>query len=75
VPEEFRNVDRKNIQIGVHVIVGTGTTILPGADLADGTAIGAMSLVKSPTLAWSVYAGIPASIIRDRNTACLKLVP
>lgn len=75
LPEELRNVAKQSINIGKHVIIGTGTTILPGGDLADGTAIGAMSLVKSPTSAWSVYAGIPASKLSDRSMACLRSVP
>ena len=63
----------KSIYIGKHCVVGTGSTILPGANLAEGVAVGAMSLLTKPTKAWKIYAGIPARAIKERSKDLLDL--
>ena len=55
------------------MIVGSGCTILPGVTLAEGTAVGAMSLCKQSTEPWGIYAGIPARRIKERSRELLKL--
>jgi dTDP-4-amino-4,6-dideoxy-D-glucose acyltransferase len=56
-----------------HVIVGANTTILPGIVLEEGAAIGAHSLVNKNCDAWSIYFGIPAKKIKNRNQKILEL--
>lgn len=73
VPKEFKNVFEKNILIGKHVIVGTLSVIMPGVQVREGTAIGAMSLVRKSTEPWSVYLGNPAKKIKNRSKDLLKL--
>lgn len=73
IPEEYKHVINEPVVIGRHVIIGSGCTILPGVTLEEGTAIGAMSLCKKSTLAWKIYAGIPAKIIKDRSKNLLNL--
>lgn len=68
VPDEFKgNVVIGTITIGKHVIVGAGSVVLPNVTLSDGSAIGALSLVKISTDPWVLYAGIPAAKIKVRN--------
>jgi len=67
VPEEYKKLIKSPIKLNKHCIIGTNCTILPGVNIAEGTAVGAMSLIKSDTTAWKIYAGIPAKIIADRN--------
>ena len=55
------------------VVLGAGTTVLPGVVLAEGTAVGAMSLVNKSTAPWGIYAGIPARRLRDRSRSLLIL--
>lgn len=55
------------VGIGDDVVIGTGSTVLPGVRIADGVAIGAMSLVTRDVQTNGVYAGIPAHRIRDRR--------
>lgn len=61
------------VRLGRHVIVGAGTVILPGANIGDGSSVGAQSLVTKPLGEWGVHAGIPAKRLRDRSRELLKL--
>lgn len=73
IPDEYKAVCEKPVLIKRHVIVGTGSTILPGVTLEEGTAVGAMSLVKESTEEWGIYAGIPARRLKDREKGLLEL--
>ena len=73
IPDKYRKVIEKSIKIGRHCVIGTGSTILPGANIADGTSVGAMSLVMKPTKPWKVYFGIPARPIAEREKKILEL--
>ncbi len=73
VPEKYKHIQNESVYIGKHVIIGSGCTILPGVTLAEGTALGAMSLCKISTEEWKIYAGIPARIIKDRRKELLDL--
>lgn len=68
VPEEFKgNVERGNIEIHEHCIVGSNSTILPNVNLRSGSVVGAQSLLNKSTEEWSVYAGTPAKKISGRD--------
>jgi dTDP-4-amino-4,6-dideoxy-D-glucose acyltransferase len=56
-----------SISFGRHSGVGAGSTVLPGARFAEGSILGAMSLVGRPLKPWTVYAGVPARRIRERR--------
>lgn len=73
IPERFKNVYRKAISIGRHSIVGANSIVLPGVNLAEGTAVGAMSMVTKSTEAWSIYFGSPAKRIKARKQDMLSL--
>ena len=63
VPSKYKSVIKKSINIGKHCIVGTGSLIFPRVNLAEGTAIGASSVVRKSTEEWSIYLGNPAKKI------------
>ena len=67
VPEEYRNVEYAKVIINKHCIIGSGTIILPGVEIGEGTAVGAMSLCNTDIEEWSVYTGIPAKYIKKRK--------
>ncbi|MCI8574353.1 MAG: acyltransferase [Oscillibacter sp.] len=73
IDEEYRKVVCSDIIMEKHSVVGVHSVLLPGAYLAEGTAIGAMSLVSKPTEAWGIYIGVPARRIKDRKKDCLYL--
>lgn len=68
---KFKNIQWKDIFIGKHAIVGTGSVLLPGTTLEDGVAIGALSLVKSRCKSFGIYAGIPAKFVKERSKKLL----
>ena len=45
----------------------TNSVILPGVTMAEGSVLGANSLLKGDTEPWTVYAGNPARPIRKRD--------
>ena len=73
IPDKYKILTSEHVIIDRHVIVGSGCTILPGVTLAEGTAVGAMSLCKQSTEPWGIYAGIPARRIKERSRELLKL--
>lgn len=73
VPDKYKNVQQEAVSIGKHVIIGSSSTVLPGVVMAEGTALGAMSLLKKDTQEWSIYAGIPAKKISSRSKELLNL--
>lgn len=73
VPEEYLGLIHAPVYIGKHVIIGTGSTVLPGVSMGEGCSVGSMSLVNRDTEPWTIYAGIPAKKIRERSRNLLKL--
>lgn len=73
VPAAFTNVTHADVTIGRHVIIGSGSVVLPGVTLEDGVAIGALSLVSKNCTTFGIYSGIPAKRIKDRKRDLLIL--
>lgn len=73
VPGEYTGVAHADVFLGKHVIVGSGSIILPGVTLEEGAAVGALSLVNQSCKAFGIYAGNPARRIKDRKRDLLAL--
>lgn len=71
IPKKYKHEKFATIRLGRFSILGAGSIILPGAHIAEGVAIGAMSLVLRPTEEWKIYAGVPARIIRNRDKSLI----
>jgi acetyltransferase-like isoleucine patch superfamily enzyme len=54
------------ITFGNDIWLGAGVSILPGLDIADGTVIGANSVLTRSTEPYSVLVGAPARVVRFR---------
>jgi galactoside O-acetyltransferase len=67
IPDRYRLVTKGRVRIGRHVLIGTGSTIMPGVQIGDGASVGAHSFVNRPCDPWSIYAGVPARRLRDRD--------
>ena len=73
VPTKYKNELKTEIILQKHCVVGAGTIILPGVKLAEGTSIGAMSLVRKSTEPWTTYLGNPAKRLKNRSRDLLEL--
>ncbi len=73
IPDKYKDVINQPVHICKQVIIGSGCTILPGVTLAEGCAVGCMSLIKHDTESWKIYGGIPAKILKNRNKRVLEL--
>jgi len=73
VPARFTGVIHADVTLEKHVIIGTGSVILPGVTLHEGVAIGALSLVNNNCEAFGIYAGTPAKLIGNRKNNLLEL--
>lgn len=73
IPKRYKREVFQAVNVGRHVIIGTGAVVFPGADLAEGCAIGALALVIRPTEPWGVYVGVPARRLKNRKQDLLEL--
>ena len=73
VPDKYKNVHHAPVYLGRHVIVGSGSVILPGIRLEEGVAVGALSLVTRNCMPFGVYAGNPAKRIKERKRDLLEM--
>lgn len=67
IPSIYTNVQNGRVVIHEYVIVGATTVILPGVEIGEGTAVGAMSMVEKSLPAWKICRGIPARVLKDRS--------
>ena len=73
VPAELLGVKTAPVRLGRHCIVGSGSVILPGCELPEGVAVGALSLVTRSLEPWTIYAGVPVRALRARSGDALAL--
>ena len=73
IPPEYSGVTHADVLLDKHVIVGSGSVILPGITLEEGVAIGALSLVTRSCKAFGIYSGNPARRIKERRRDLLEL--
>jgi len=73
IPKEYKNEFMQEVILKRYSIVGTGSVIMPGVILDEGTSVGAMSLVLKSTEPWGIYVGNPAKRLKDRKKDLLEL--
>ena len=72
ISSKFTNVKSYKVHLMKHVVIGTGSTILPNVILKEGAAVGAMSLVKDNVEEFEIVVGIPAKKVKDRSKKILE---
>lgn len=73
IPSRFLNLKIDSVILGKHVIIGSGSVVLPGVTICEGSSVGALSLVTKSLPEWGVYVGAPAKKIRNRVKNILDL--
>lgn len=66
IPDAYRKVEIGDIILNKHTLIGAGAVILPNTLLAEGTVIGALSLVQGNYKPYTIYSGIPAKELGRR---------
>lgn len=66
-PGEREVVSKGPVTIGNRVWLGNNVCVLPGVTIGDGAVVGANSVVTCDVPAFSVVAGIPAKLLRQKN--------
>ena len=73
VPEKYTHVTRGAVTLGRHVIIGSGSVVLPKVAIGEGSSIGALSLVNKSLDSWGGYFGCPAKRLKSRLKNLLEL--
>ena len=73
VPREAIGTESAPVLVERHVLIGTGSTILQGVVLAEGTAVAAHALVTKSTEPFTLVGGVPARKLKDRSRNLLAL--
>lgn len=73
IDSKYTNITNASVYIGRHVVVGSGSIVLPGVTIGDGACVGALSLINRDCEPFKIYGGVPAKFIKDRSTRLLEL--
>lgn len=69
IPMMFQGkTEKKPVVIGNDVWIGSRVTIMPGVKIGDGAVVGAASVVTKDVPDFAVVGGVPAHVIKYRNT-------
>lgn len=71
-PSNATNVSGGKVVVKRFVQIGCNCVVFPGVTIGEGSAIGAMSLVKESIPSWGIYAGVPAKFIKSRSKGMLR---
>lgn len=73
LPAQYRAVTSAPVRVGRHAVVGAGCIVLPGVTFGEGSASGALSLVKGDVSPFTIVAGTPARLVKQRSRRLLEL--
>lgn len=73
VPDKFKNIKKSPVHLGRHVLIGSGSVVLPGVSIGDGSSVGALSFVSVSLGDWGLFFGSPAKKIKARSKKLLEL--
>jgi len=73
VPPEFLRISDGPVLMNEHSNLGAGAIVLPGVTLAEGSVLGALSMIGKSTDPWIIYGGVPAKPIKERRRDAIKM--
>jgi acetyltransferase-like isoleucine patch superfamily enzyme len=68
-PIKDQGIVKSPVRIGADSWVGVKASVLRGADVGQGCVLAAHTVVRGPVPAYSVVAGVPGRVVRDRVAA------
>lgn len=73
VPEKYKHVTSEPVRIEKHSLIGSGSIVMPGVTIREGSSFGAFSFIKNDSNKWSINAGIPSKELKKRSRQALVL--
>jgi len=68
IPEKYREVEYSSVTFEKFSGCGVNCSIMPNVTMAEGSVLGANSLLTKDTEPWTIYVGSPAKPIKKRNS-------
>ncbi len=68
VPVKYREPKITQVVFEAFSCVGVNSTVMPGITLAEGSVVGANSVLTKNTQPWTIYVGSPARPVATRNS-------
>jgi len=72
VPPQYLKVVSGLVTLKRHVIVGSGSIILPNVTIGEGSSVGALSVITKSLESWGVFVGTPAKRLKGRSQELLE---
>jgi galactoside O-acetyltransferase len=72
IPTELLSLSPGAVLMQEYATVGAGAIVLPGVTLAEGSVLGALSLIDRSTEPWMMYGGVPAKPIKERRRDMIR---
>jgi acetyltransferase-like isoleucine patch superfamily enzyme len=73
VPSKYTGITGGTVILERHVIIGSGSVILPKVTIGEGSSVGALSLVTKSIGCWGVFFGCPVKRLKSRSKNLLAL--
>jgi acetyltransferase-like isoleucine patch superfamily enzyme len=67
IPLKYKHTKFTTVTIEKYACIGVNSIIMPGVTIAEGSVIGAGSVVTKSTEPWTVYVGSPAKPVKIRE--------
>lgn len=67
IPEEYRKIYYSTIKFEMFSGCGVNCSVMPGVIMAEGSVLGANSLLTKSTEPWTIYVGSPAKPVKIRR--------
>ena len=72
IPSDLLNLNPGPVMLEEYASIGAGAIVLPGVTLAEGSVLGALSLIGRSTQPWTMYGGVPAKPIKERRRDVIR---
>lgn len=73
VPDRFKNVMCGPVTFRKHVVVGSGSVVMPNVELGLGASVGALSYVRKCVESFAVMSGNPMKLVGRRDEKVLEM--
>ena len=73
IPDKYKNISFGKIILKKHVIIGSGSILMPSVILEEGVAVGALSFVNKNLKEWAIYFGYPIKFLKERSKKIIDL--